>query len=186
MSYSSEERAQWRQQHFRPTSKPAVPAADLVRKKHNEQFAAKCIHPEVVDNFIRMLEAQTYIQYNWAGGARYEFLSDSGHWISLVRQVTSPEWETTRTSKLFLELKGGGYGYHVWGDYLEQLRTHMVGCALLEADKESGFLKAGVVFKSGDPFLLTIHKQEKSKTKGIGPVAEFLVEEPDDEFDISG
>ena len=187
MAYTPAERNEWRNKNFRKPEQPAERAYVVIQREHLEKHAATCLHPELVESFIKILESDNYSQYRWNGNLQYGILSDSKHWVTFDRQIKTGDWELGRTSQLFLELKSGGYDFHVWGSWLESMRMHLVGVEILEADKSRSFLKAVVVFKSGDPFILTICRQEKEFRKVpdvTRPNSKFFIEEPDDGCDV--
>lgn len=188
MAYSTEERNEWRSNLFRKSNKPGERAHIAIQREHLANYAEKCIHPELVESFLKVLESDRYVEYRWIGGMQYGILTDSKYWVTFDRQVKAGDWALDRTAKLFMELKSGGYDFHVWGEWLESLRMHLVGTQILEANKEVGFLKAVVVFKSGDPFILTVcpKPQEFRKPPVVDrPNSKFFIEEPDNELDLT-
>lgn len=138
---------------FKSLSKPATPAAVLLKETYEDKFKAKCKHKDLAEAFLRWLGTGVYRDYIFKGNERYGILTDNGNWVEFERYDGTLQ-PKERVTKAFLKLKSG-YNFTKWGAFLDTFRPLFKAVSEPAGDPSKGFFTTIVQLHSGERFTLT-------------------------------
>lgn len=137
---------------------PAKPAYLLVKERFDQFHRNQCNHRHLVDAFLRHLQSNKWRSYSFEANIFYGFRSDSDHLVKLTPAITGSvvRLEPQRTTKLYMALKTGAYGYNSYREFLEELRPLIQAVFIAEEDPATNRLKAFIKLSEGGLFELSI------------------------------
>ena len=154
-----------RGQLYRPATKPAEPIHVRLRRKYVERYQADCKHPELAECFFKFLATEKFQQCEYLGSDNeYKLLNDFGHWVRFAPTTKAVAADRRSVAKMYLELKGGGWGYHLWGELMDALRPSIAGVANLSVYRDRALFTADLLLTGGERIHFTIRKPAETRS----------------------
>lgn len=137
---------------------PAKPAHQLEKERFDRYLRKQCNHRTLVDAFLRHLQSNKWRTYQFEGNSRYSFRSDSDHVVTLRAATTSDVMRLNpeRTTKLFMALKTGAFGYNSYREFMDELRHYIAAVFIAENDPVTNRLKVFLKLEEGGLFEFSV------------------------------
>lgn len=168
---------------------PAKPAWELEKEFFDRYLRNQCTHRHLVDAFLRHLQSNKWRSYVFEGNSRYSFRSDSDHIVALRAATTSEvmKLEPERTTKLFMALKTGAFGYNTYREFLDELRPLVAAVFIAENDPVTNRLRVFLKLSEGGLFEFSVEpfvEIAKPLPDYVKADAEPIVDDEDDPLDL--
>lgn len=168
---------------------PAKPAYLLEKEFFDRYLRRQCSHRHLVDSFLRHLQSNKWRSYKFEGNSRYSFRSDSDHIVTLTAATTSDVMRLNpeRTTKLYMALKTGAFGYNSYREFLDELRPFIAAVFIAENDPITNRLKVFLKLAEGGLFEFSVEpfvEIAKPLPDYVKADAEPIVEDNDDPLDL--
>lgn len=133
---------------------PAKPAYLIEKEFFDRYLRRQCAHRHLVDSFLRHLQSNKWRTYQFEGNSRYSFRSDSDHIVTLRAATTSEvlALNPERTTKLYMALKTGAFGYNSYREFMDELRHYIAAVFVAENDPVTNRLRVFLKLSEGGLF----------------------------------
>lgn len=168
---------------------PAKPAWELEKEFFDSYLRRQCSHRHLVDAFLRHLQSNKWRTYKFEGNSRYSFRSDSDHIVTLTAATTSDvlRLNPERTTKLYMALKSGAFGYKTYREFMDELRHYIAAVFIAENDPVTNRLKVFLKLAEGGLFEFSVEpfvEIAKPLPDYVKADAEPIVDDEDDPLNI--